>query len=70
MEAFWRRVEVPLVWMDGEESVFRMPPDDDRLEAFPRLTRSVLPAAGHMVQHHQPERLAREIAALAGRQNA
>lgn len=68
MEAFWRRVSCPVTWMDGAESVFRLAPDDPRLDAFPHLTRTVLPGAGHMVQHHQPERLAGEIARLAGRQ--
>lgn len=67
VEAFWRRIRCPVTWMDGAESVFRLPPDDPRLDAIPDLTRTVLPGAGHMVQHHQPERLAREIASLTDR---
>jgi pimeloyl-ACP methyl ester carboxylesterase len=62
IEAFWRKIAVPVAWIDGADSVLRLPTDDPRLDAIPYLTRSVLPGAGHMVQHHQPERLAAEIA--------
>lgn len=58
-EAFWRQIDVPVTWVDAEESPLRLEDDDPRLAAFRCLRRTVLPAAGHMVQHHQPESLAR-----------
>ncbi len=57
-EAFWGRVHIPIVWIEGEVSVLRTMTEAERLSSFPNLTRRVLPDAGHMVQHHQPEALA------------
>ena len=57
-EAFWGRVHIPIVWVEGEVSVLRTMTEAERLSSFPNLTRRVLPDDGHMLKRHQPEALA------------
>ncbi len=58
---FWRRVSCPTLLVDGEESGFRLPPDEQarRYGAFAHARHVVLPGAAHMMQRHQPAALAR-----------
>lgn len=63
-EAFWRRLRTPTLWIGGAESPWMGPELLRRLEALPAVRRKVLPDAGHMVQHHQPIALAREVLAF------
>ncbi len=66
--ACWRRIEAPVLWIEGAESRFvntmRGEPDgyEDRLSAFQTLSDVVrVEGAGHNVHHDQPEELARLI---------
>lgn len=66
-EACWRSVRAPALWVEGAESDtprrLGLAGADlaARRACFARLTLRVLPAAGHMVHHDQPEALARAI---------
>jgi pimeloyl-ACP methyl ester carboxylesterase len=64
VKACWRRVTAPVLWVEGGESEllarWRSKGADleDRKRCFARLATHTLPAAGHMLHHDQPERLA------------
>jgi pimeloyl-ACP methyl ester carboxylesterase len=64
VKACWRRIAAPVLWVVARESPllrrFVAHDDDyrDRLACFRNLREIVLDAAGHNLQHHQPERLA------------
>jgi pimeloyl-ACP methyl ester carboxylesterase len=64
VKACWRRVTAPVLWIEGGESEllarWRSKGADleDRKRCFARLATRILPAAGHMLHHDQPERLA------------
>ena len=76
--ACWRRIEAPVLWVEGEESRFihmmRGQPDgyEERLSAFQTLADVVcIEGAGHNVHQDQPEALAQAIEdVIAGRQPA
>jgi len=63
-QACWRRVVAPVLWVSGSETELprAMKLSDAELaarrECFGRLTERVIPGAGHMLHHDQPERLA------------
>ena len=63
-EACWRRVTAPVLWVEGADSrlgeMMKISSADlaERKTYFPRLTERIIPDAGHMVHHDQPERLA------------
>ncbi len=59
-ESFWRRVSCPVLFVDGARSSYRAlgPEIDRRLACFKNVERVTLPRAGHMLQRHEPERLA------------
>jgi len=66
-QACWRSVTAAVLWVSGAET--KMPgllkiSDADlsaRKACFGRLTERVIPEAGHMLHHDQPERLAAVI---------
>ncbi|MEZ4227114.1 MAG: alpha/beta hydrolase [Polyangiaceae bacterium] len=59
-EAFWRQVQCPVMYVEGEQSSYRALGSeiDRRLACFGRVERHTLPNAGHMLQRHRPELLA------------
>jgi pimeloyl-ACP methyl ester carboxylesterase len=71
-EACWRNVTAEVLWVSGAET--KMPgllklSDSDlsaRKACFGRLTERVVPEAGHMLHHDQPERLAEVIEEFLG----
>ena len=71
-EAVWREITAPVLYVIAEQSEF-LPRlgEDGRPENMARIIRQiepcVIPDAGHMVHHEQPERLAREIEAFLQR---
>jgi pimeloyl-ACP methyl ester carboxylesterase len=64
--ATWRRIEAPVLWVEGRDS--RPPASwgdryprhefDARLGVVPRLRRAMVEDAGHMLHHDQPQRVA------------
>jgi len=65
MVAFARRVAVPVHWVDGAASTLLPLRDDAVVEALRDLRHTLLPDAGHMVQHHQPQALAHLVTEFA-----
>lgn len=63
-DAFARQIEVPALWIGGEESPWSAAKLAARLDQINGLSRMTLPGAGHMVQHHVPEPLAKAVAAF------
>jgi pimeloyl-ACP methyl ester carboxylesterase len=63
-EACWRKVAAPVLWVEGADSrlgeMMKIPGAElaRRKTYFQRLTERIIPDAGHMVHHDQPERLA------------
>ena len=68
--ACWRRVSAPVLWIEGAESEtierMRMHAVDtaERKACFRDLSAHSIAAAGHMLHHDQPERLAELIEAF------
>ncbi|MFG5409704.1 alpha/beta fold hydrolase [Piscinibacter sakaiensis] len=70
--ACWSAVQAPTLWVEGAESPLAQRADgrlrredvEQRLAAVPRLQRRVLPGAGHMLHHDQPEALAAGVEAF------
>jgi pimeloyl-ACP methyl ester carboxylesterase len=64
--ACWQRIAAPTLWVEGSDDQLtrfwgsRFPREEfeARLAQVPRLERSVLQDAGHMLHHDQPEALA------------
>ena len=71
-EACWRKVVAPVLWVAGAESkapeMLKLSSADlaARKACFQRLTERVIPEAGHMLHHDQPERLAAVIEEFLG----
>ena len=71
-EACWRNVAAPVLWVAGAESkaaeFLKLSPRDlaARKACFRHLTERVIPEAGHMLHHDQPERLAEVIDEFLG----
>ncbi len=69
-EACWSRVVAPVFWVEGAESkateMLKLSGADlaERKACFRGLTECVVPEAGHMLHHDQPERLAALIEAF------
>jgi pimeloyl-ACP methyl ester carboxylesterase len=69
-EACWRAVAAPVLWIAGAESkiaeALRLTPQAlaARKACFRDLVEKVIPEAGHMVHHDQPERVAEAIEAF------
>jgi pimeloyl-ACP methyl ester carboxylesterase len=66
---FWQRVTVPVLYVEGALSRFRLADADTerRLAAFPDCTRLVIPDAGHMMMRHQPAAVAAAIESVIAR---
>jgi pimeloyl-ACP methyl ester carboxylesterase len=68
--ACWKNVAAPVLWVSGAETeIPRMLKLSDadlstRKASFRSLTERVIPDAGHMLHHDQPERLAEVIEAF------
>jgi pimeloyl-ACP methyl ester carboxylesterase len=62
---FWQRVTCPVLYVEGTESFFRMPPDEtqSRLEAL-RARRVVIPGAAHHPHLEKPEETAAALLAF------
>ncbi len=71
-EACWRKVAAPVLWVVGAESkapeMLKLSSADlaARKACFQRLAERVIPEAGHMLHHDQPERLAAVIEEFLG----
>jgi pimeloyl-ACP methyl ester carboxylesterase len=70
--ACWRRVRVPVLWIEGGASPIRAWLKEDeagfaaRMQVFPNLRHSVVPDAGHMLHHDAPAEVARLIESFVG----
>jgi pimeloyl-ACP methyl ester carboxylesterase len=65
--ACWRGITAPVLWVEGDDSESRrrmlaLPGYEDRLGCVATLQRMVLPDAGHMMHHEQPDALAQRTA--------
>jgi pimeloyl-ACP methyl ester carboxylesterase len=69
-EACWRNVAAPVLWVAGAQTripdALKLTPQalESRKACFRHLTERVIPDAGHMLHHDQPERLAAAIEAF------
>jgi pimeloyl-ACP methyl ester carboxylesterase len=63
-EAFWARVTAPVLYLDGDRSLLRLPEPEvaRRLAVFADARRVTIAGAGHALMRHQP---AAVLAALA-----
>ena len=67
VKACWRNVVAPVLWVEGvgsdNGSMLRIPAEDRnaRRACFRNLVERVIPDAGHMMHHDQPELLAAAI---------
>jgi pimeloyl-ACP methyl ester carboxylesterase len=72
VRACWQQVRAPMLWVDGAESTTpkRIGLDAaqlaERRSHFRDLRHVVLPEAGHMLHHDQPEALARLVEEFLG----
>jgi pimeloyl-ACP methyl ester carboxylesterase len=70
--ACWEKVTCPVLWVSGAETEIpqrlKLTEADlaGRKAHFRRLTERVIPGAGHMLHHDQPEQLARVIEEFLG----
>jgi pimeloyl-ACP methyl ester carboxylesterase len=66
-EACWRKVAAPVLWVSGAETKILQTLKISEAElasrkaCFQHLDERVVPGAGHMIHHDQPERLAQII---------
>lgn len=67
-QELWKKVRCPVLSVHGELTDLDHPPDERarRLAAFKDARELTLPGAGHMMQRHQPEALARLLADFLG----
>ena len=71
-QACWRQVRAPVLWVEAAESDtaarMKLPAGElaARRASFPNLRYEVVPDAGHMLHHDQPEALARLIEEFLG----
>ena len=61
---FWAEIRCPVLVVEGEHSEFRLAAAEARRRwsAFPQWRSAVIAGAGHMMQRHQPQALARLLA--------
>jgi pimeloyl-ACP methyl ester carboxylesterase len=70
--ACWRRIAAPVLWVEGERTDlarwwgerYTKAQFHERLAVVANVERHVLPDAGHMLHHDQPEALARVLKAF------
>jgi len=76
MIAIWKKITAPVLWIEAAETdMWRwMGPQeqmraevDSRLSHMASVEAHIVPGAGHMVHHDQPQVLARLIEAFLGR---
>jgi pimeloyl-ACP methyl ester carboxylesterase len=67
-QRFWRRIGCPVLLVEGGLSDLRHTPEETarRTRLFTDLQRATVEGAGHMMQRHQPERLALLLTAFLG----
>lgn len=67
-EQFWRRITCPVLVIDGAESEHRLNASehDRRVSLIPNAQQLVLPDAGHVMQRHIPELLAKHLVDFIG----
>jgi pimeloyl-ACP methyl ester carboxylesterase len=65
---FWQGIQCPVLLVEGAASELRLPPGelDRRLGCFKEIQRATVTGAGHMMQRHQPAKLARLISEFLG----
>lgn len=65
---FWRAIDCPVLLIDGSESVFRhaVGEFDKRAACIANHRRVTIDGAGHMMQRHQPERVAAALLDFLG----
>jgi pimeloyl-ACP methyl ester carboxylesterase len=67
VRACWREVRAPVLWVEGAESEtpnrlnLNAAQIAERRAAFPNLETVIVPDAGHMLHHDQPEAVARLV---------
>jgi pimeloyl-ACP methyl ester carboxylesterase len=67
VRACWREVRAPVLWVEGAESEtpnrlhLNAAQIAERRAAFPNLQTVIVPDAGHMLHHDQPEAVARLV---------
>ncbi|MEZ4359802.1 MAG: alpha/beta hydrolase [Kofleriaceae bacterium] len=66
--SLWRRIRCPALLVEARQSTLRLAPEETaaRLRAFADVRAELVDDAGHMMQRHQPARIARLIADLGG----
>ena len=68
--ACWRRITAQVLWVGGADSSILHQLEDNRADyqrrkaCFAHLEEAIVPDAGHMLHHDQPERVARLIEAF------
>lgn len=67
-QAFWRAITCPVLLVEGDQSILRHAGDERarRHGSFANAREALLPGAAHMMQRHQPERLAALLADFLG----
>lgn len=67
-ESFWRNIHCPVLLVEGSESSFHLQSAElqRRYDCFANARRVVIDGAGHMIQRHQPARLAAELLRFLG----
>ncbi len=65
---FWKRISCPVLLVDGANSRMRLGPTEHerRTSGFSDMREAVTEGAGHMMQRHQPEELARVLLGFLG----
>ena len=72
--ACWKRIEAPVLWVEGDQSDlshwwghrYTKAEFHERLNVVRTVERQVLATAGHMLHHDQPEALAARLEAFLG----
>ncbi len=64
--ALWRRIECPVLSLDGERTAFRWPDLPDRRAAVRGLQHHVVPGAGHNLHAHAPSAVVAHLLGFLG----
>ncbi|HVV87679.1 MAG TPA: alpha/beta hydrolase [Kofleriaceae bacterium] len=64
--AFWGRVTAPVLYLDGDRSLLRLPEPEvaRRLAFFPDARRATIAGAGHALMRHQPAAVTSALASF------
>jgi pimeloyl-ACP methyl ester carboxylesterase len=65
---FWRRITCPTLLVEGGASEFHHSPEEmaRRTACFNNLQRATIAGAGHMMQRHRPDKLAKMLLTFLG----